>query len=129
MFCENCGNKIEKDHKFCIKCGYATSPIYTDAKIETKNIIKNDRWWYRLLKVIYVFLYLQILWVIPVVWSSYSSSYNYYSGYEDTQGSAFWHSILAIIIFVTVLRLIKLSVTYIILGQKPIWHEEIKKLF
>ncbi len=96
-------------------------------------VVTNDKWWQRLLKVVYIFLYAQILWIVPVVWSTNSTSYSGYYGstyhYEDTPGAAFWYSVLAIVIFVVVLRLIKLTVLYIAMGRKPEWKKEFKKLF
>ncbi len=93
----------------------------------------NERWWHRLLRVAYIFLYLQILWIVPVVWSGNSSSYSgYYGGayrYEDTPGAAFWYSVLAIVIFVVVLRLIKLTVLYVALARRPEWKNEFRRLF
>lgn len=133
MFCENCGSKIKEGHKFCTKCGHSNGSSVPVPEVKNMSPITttsvNERWWHRLLKVIYIFLYLQILWIVPLVWSANSSSYSYYGGYEDTTGSAFWYSVLAIVIFVVVLRLIKLTVLYVALGQKPEWKKEFKKLF
>lgn len=130
MFCENCGNKLKNDHKFCTKCGNSNTP---ETKEEKTSTLTDEKWWYRVAKVIYVFLYLQILWIVPAVWSVNSSSYvGYYSGtsqYEDTYGVAFWYSILAIAIFVVALRLIKITFLYIAIGLKPQWKKEFKKLF
>lgn len=131
MYCENCGNKNDGSHKFCTKCGHPT----VSASSATPTVKKgsatslDERWWHRLLKVVYIFLYAQILWIVPVVWSVNSTSWSYYGGYEDTTGTAFWYSVLAIAIFVVVLRLIKLTVLYIALAQKPVWRDELKKLF
>jgi len=98
--------------------------------INKKSVTSLDeRWWQRLLKVAYIFFYLQILWVVPAVWSANSTSWSYYGGYKDTPDAAFWYSVLAIVIFVVVLRLIKLTVLYIALAQKPVWRDELKKLF
>ena len=133
MFCENCGNKLQEGHRFCTKCGHANGSTVKNIPTIQQPVTKNEKWWHRLLKVVYVFVYLQILWIVPVVWSSNSSSYSgYYGGtyhYVDTPGAAFWYSVLAIVIFVVVLRLIKLSVRYVALGEKPEWHKEIRKLF
>lgn len=130
MFCENCGNKNDRTHKFCTKCGHPTASSSAVPKIN-KTPVRNldERWWHRLLKVAYIFLYIQILWIVPVVWSANSTSWSYYGGYEDTTGEAFWYSVLTIIIFVVVLRLIKLTVLYIALAQKPVWRDEFRKLF
>ncbi len=124
MYCENCGNKNDDLHKFCTKCGQPIAPAMSAGK----PVIEPDldqKWWHRLLKVAYIFLYLQILWIVPVVWSTNSSSY---AG-VDTYGEAFWNSLLAIVIFMVVIRLIKFTVLYIALAQKPQWKKEFKKFF
>jgi hypothetical protein len=138
MFCTKCGNKIEKTDKFCTQCGNVSTgeteptvqPIQTH-KVST--IIPEDKWWQRLLKVAYIFLCLQILWIVPVVWSVNSSTYVGYSygqsSYKDTPDEAFWYSVLAILIFMTVTRLLKITVLYVALGKKPNWASEFKKLY
>ena len=134
MFCENCGNKLQQGHKFCTKCGHSYDPSIV-AQESKKNAAPNlgERWWHRLLKVAYIFLYLQILSIVPPLCSVNNSSYTgYYGGeyhYEDTYGAAFWYSVLAIVIFVVVLRLIKLTVLYIAIAKKPEWKKEFKKIF
>ena len=129
MFCENCGNKLKEGHKFCTKCGHSASAVDENER----KPVADERWWHRIAKVVYIFLYLQILWIVPAVWSVNSSSYvGYYSGtshYEDTYGVAFWYSILTILIFVVALRLIKITFLYITFGQKPQWKKEFKKFF
>jgi hypothetical protein len=133
MFCENCGNKIQEGNKFCTKCGHSNLPISTNELKQNKLSMTNDKWWHRLFKIFYIFLYLQILWIVPVVWTSNDTSYgSYYSGtyhYQDTPGAAFLYSVFAIVIFIVVLRLFKLSVLYVLIGQRPEWNKEFKKLF
>jgi len=51
------------------------------------------------------------------------------SHYEDTYGMAFWYSILALMIYVAIIRLIKVAVLYITIGRKPEWKKEFRKLF
>ncbi len=133
MYCEHCGNKIEKSHSFCTKCG---NLVVRDGALNgspSKFVISADKWWHRLLKVIYIFLYLQVLWIVPAVWSVNSSEYVGYSfgqsQYRDTYGEAFWYSLLALLIFLVVIRLIKLTTLYIFWGHKPQWDLEFKKLF
>lgn len=132
MFCIHCGNKIEASDKFCTECGNLTAfkkiNIPTAQKIFT---VSDEKWWWRFLKVSYIFLCLQILWIVPVVWESNSSSYvgGYYSRYEDTYGQAFWYSILTMIIFIAITRLIKITVLYVVTGRKPNWKSEFKKLY
>lgn len=129
MYCENCGNKLQEGHKFCTKCGHSNSSATASSVKIAPAPNLDDRWWNRLLKVVYIFFYLQILWIVPVVWSVNSTSWSYYGGYEDTTGTAFWYSVLTIIIFVCIMRLIKVSALYVLIGQKPEWKKEFKKLF
>lgn len=127
MFCENCGNKLKEEHKFCTQCGHSNAP---KTKREKSPTLSDEKWWYRLAKVFYVLLYLPLLLVIPLVWSENSSSYNYYtSSYTDTTGEAFWYSLLTLVVWVIVVRLIKIVFLYIALAQKPRWKKEFKKFF
>lgn len=134
MYCEKCGNQIDTSYKFCTKCGHST--IHTGSKNPVASqapVLSNDKWWHRVLKVSYIFVCVQILWIVPTVWVSNSSSYVGYSLgqyiYEDTYESAFLYSLLAICIFIVVTRLIKITVLYIAMGRKPEWKSEFKKLF
>lgn len=133
MFCHKCGNEIKGNDRFCTKCGASVFEAEKAAKhAQHSTPITPDKWWQRLLKVVYIIIWLQILWIVPAVWSLNSTDYTYVGGqYQtiDTTGSAFWYSILAIIIFVVVVRLIKITVLYIALGQKPDWQKQFKKLF
>jgi len=135
MFCEYCGNRIDDLHKFCTKCGRATS-TNKDKEIiseDKTHVSLEEKWWQRLLKVVYILLYFPLLVIVPLVWSENSSSYSgYYAGqyrYEDTYAEAFWYSLLTLIIYLIVLRMIKLATLYITIGQKPNWKKEFKKLF
>jgi uncharacterized membrane protein len=133
MYCENCGNKIQEGYIFCTKCGNKTDHNSNMNLSEKTPIISNDRWWKRLLKVLYVFLYLQVLWIIPAVWIENKSSYvGYYLGqsqYEDTYGQAFWYALLTLVIFVVITRLIKITVLYVAMGVKPNWKKEFRKIY
>lgn len=133
MFCNNCGNELKAGHQFCTECGHSNTSNATKKTVTNQVTIRDDRWWHRFLKVLYVFIYLQILWILPAVWSTNSSIYvghirNEYV-YRDTYGQAFWYSLLALAIFVVVVRLIKITVLYVIWAQKPQWKVEFKKLF
>jgi len=132
MFCENCGNKIQDGYKFCTKCGQPPVSFGVSSVKRNSAANPNEQWWHRLIKVAYIFLYLQILWVVPVVWVVNSTDYVYYGGkYQDvdTYGAAFWSTIFATMIFIVALRLIKLTILYVALAQKPEWHKEFKKFF
>ena len=134
MFFENCGNNNESSNKFCTKCGRpTTSKEYQTSAMGNQPRVMGERWWQRLLKVLYIFVYLQILWIVPAVWYDNSTSYvGYYGGksnYQDTPGEAFWYAVLTAVIFVVVLRLIKITVLYVLMGIKPEWRSEFRKLF
>ncbi len=126
MYCEHCGTKLEQGHKFCTKCGHSTVPVQTKtATAHQPALSLNDKWWHRLLKVLYVVSYLPLLVIIPVVWSE--NSYSYYGG--GSEGEAFWYSLLTLVIYMVIARLIKIAVLYVALGRKPEWKKEFKKLF
>ena len=121
MFCKKCNNQINLDDKFCSKCGQSVPTL-------------NDKWWHRLLKVLYIIAYLPLPLIVLGVWES-NKPYSYYSYYSNTTisygsyGAAFWYSILTIAIYFLVLRLIKISVLYVALGYKPDWKHQFSKFF
>lgn len=131
MFCQNCGNKIKEDNKFCTACGNSA----ISEKIENKKIvISDDKWYLRLARVIYIILYIPLPFVLYDIWtsdaphsyySSYSNSYTNYGSYDD----AFLSTLLTLIVWVFILRLIKIAALYIIVGRKPYWKKEFNKLF
>ena len=126
MYCEHCGTKLEQGYKFCTKCGHSTLPAQTKTVAPPQPALSlNDKWWHRLLKVLYVISYLPLLIIIPTVWSE--SSYSYYSG--STEGEAFWYSLLTLVVYMAIARLIKITVLYVAFGRKPEWKKEFKKLF
>ncbi|OJI07307.1 hypothetical protein BK005_01930 [bacterium CG10_37_50] len=132
MYCENCGNKLDTSHRFCTSCGHTAETTKTSSKQKTnhKEVLSGERWWHRLLKVAYLFIYLQVLWIVPTVWSVNSSGYNIYSRrYEDTYGEAFWYALLALVICVVIIRLVKITTLYVAFGISPKWREEFRKLF
>ena len=131
MFCKKCGNDIKTDGKFCIKCGAPLEKGNTE--IQQPEPSHNEKWWHRLLKVLYIIVHLPLLVIIPLVWSAnkpYSYT-GYYSG-TTTYGSysdAFWYSLLTLVIYLVVLRLNKIAVLYVAFGQRPKWKKEFKKFF
>jgi DNA-directed RNA polymerase subunit RPC12/RpoP len=135
MFCEKCGNKINESDRFCDKCG--SDVLFKEKGIESKNEKSNYeyKWWFRLAKVIYIFFYLLLIPILALVWSANSSTisnYNYYTksyDYTNTVGNAGFASFWTLIIYVVILRLIKISFLYIFFGQKPQWKKEFKKLW
>lgn len=126
MYCTNCGNKILSSEKFCINCGFQvlsnsdnepTSQTTLEVTVSKK---KDEKWYHRLGIVIYVLAHLPLLIVVPVVWSENAEYYSSYSkAYYGSDLESFWYSLLTIIIWVGVLRLIKMTVNYIVRGIKP----------
>lgn len=129
MFCENCGSKLKESHKFCTKCGYSNE-LETTQKTFSSSDHLDQKWWPRLAKVIYVVLYIPLPFLVALVWSENSSTYNYYTQTSaDTTGEAFWYSLFTLVIYVVIVRLIKITFLYISFGQKPQWKKEFKKFF
>ncbi len=132
MFCEKCGKKLKENHKFCTECGH--SNLDKQKSKQTTSSILEQKWWFRLAKVFYIFLYIPLPFVMIGVWSE-NNPYSYYSSYSNqyynhgSYGEAFWYSLLTFIVWVTILRLIKITFLYIALGGKPQWKKEFKKLF
>ncbi len=132
MFCENCGQKIKDDLKFCTECGHSVKSM------TIKDL--KERWYHRFLRVLYIISYIPLLLIIPIVWSGNNSSYvcsglsfksylNDSCHYVDTYGKAFLWSLITLAIYMIIIRLIKIAVIYIIIGKKPEWKKEFKKLF
>lgn len=132
MFCEKCGNKLKENHKFCTECGH--SNLDKQESKQTPSNILEQKWWFRLAKVFYIFLYIPLPFVIIGVWSE-NDPYSYYGSYSNqyySHGSyseAFWYSLLTLVVWVVILRLIKITFLYIAFGKKPQWKKEFKKIF
>lgn len=131
MFCEKCGNKIDGSQKFCNKCGNPTDQIEKkNPRIETPMTTLNEKWWQRFLKVLYIISYIPLPFVLFIVWSMNSSSYDYSTYYStDTSGTAFLYTVLALLSYIVIIRLIKIAVLYVAMGRKPEWKKEFKKIF
>jgi hypothetical protein len=123
MFCEKCGNKYQQGENFCTNCGAslenklfnATTP--TPAEPETK---KEERWWHRLANVIYIIAHLPLLIIVPLVWTENARQYSTYTKtYRGSDGEALWYCFLTIVIWLLVLRLVKMTLKYIARETKP----------
>lgn len=130
MFCEKCGHQLNNE-RFCPNCG---KEIY-HTQIEHDHTPKSqDKWYLRLARVIYIVLYIPLPFVIFGVWTS-NDPYSYYSSYSrewisyGSYGEAFWYSLLTLVIWVVILRLIKIAILYIFTGVKPRWKMEFKKFY
>jgi hypothetical protein len=68
MYCENCGNKIDKNDKFCDSCGYKVGNIahsFLSKKNSSDELEKKA--WYRAVKVIYIGLLALVIFIILFV--------------------------------------------------------------
>jgi hypothetical protein len=132
MFCEKCGHKLNNE-RFCSNCGQEAH--HANIKVEIfSNPVSQEKWYLRLAKVAYIVLYIPLPFAIWGVWTS-NDPYSYYSSYSrewisyGSYGEAFWYSLLTLIIWIVILRLLKIAVLYIVAGKKPTWSSEFKKLF
>ena len=123
MFCTNCGNKMDSDSNHCTNCG--VSVVRTETVVSNyseQKVVTNGKWWHRLGVVIYIFFNLLLIPVVFTVWDESSTTYvsngTYGYHYEDSYGLAFWYSLLTIVVWLLVLRLIKSALQYIVLGKK-----------
>jgi polyferredoxin len=127
MYCENCGHKLDSLDKFCTKCG---EHIQSVTKAHSTAAISDEKWWYRLLKVAYILLYLPLPIALLIAWSINASTYDYYTNtYQDTSGQALWYCFLTLLVYMAIVRLIKLATLYVAMGKKPEWKKEFVKLF
>jgi hypothetical protein len=125
MFCEHCGTKIEESYKFCTKCGHSTFVVNE----KEKKLTTDEKWWHRLVKVVYITLYVPLPIILVAVWIENSPSYSsYYGRYSGSTGEAFWYSLFTLIIYIIAIRLIKIVFLYIVHGRKPEWRKEFKKI-
>ncbi len=132
MFCIKCGNKLKQSDKFCTECAFPTGEYIP---VGNKDLVTiEQKWWYRLAKVVYIALHIPIILVALIVWednypssyySSYSQEYNYYWSYWES----FWYTFLSVFIWLIILRLIKIWFLYIAFWLKPIWYREFRKIF
>lgn len=125
MNCDNCGNKLDSSDKFCTKCG---TRVDDKPHLATSDV-SNEKWWLRLLKVGYILLYIPLIITVIATWFINSTSWDYYTGYTNTYGTAFWYSLLSLAICMVIIRIIKIAVLYVVIGQKPLWKKEFKRWY
>ncbi len=143
MFCTDCGNKLKEGEKFCTNCGKSqdgeserktakkvASNVgeHTPVAISTPafTAVKQERWWDRLFKVVYILSYVILPLILIAVWEENSCSYyrSYCSGDE-----AFWATLFTFIGYVVFVRLVKITFLYIAKGQTVSWRKEFKNFF
>lgn len=128
MFCHKCGAKNDESSKYCIKCGQS---LQHEKNIQFKPVSDHEqKWWMRLAKVVYVILYLPLLLILLLVWEDNKPYYSVYSDkYIGDYGDVIWYGFLSLLIYVVILRFIKITFLYIAFAQKPQWDKEIKRLY
>ncbi|MEK7109686.1 MAG: hypothetical protein AAB876_00535, partial [Patescibacteria group bacterium] len=112
--------KISENATFCTECGNPTSPKVAIKTSPNSNL--DQKWWLRFAKVIYIALYIPLPFLLILVWDEKSR-------YYGSTGEAFWLALLTFVIYVVVVRLIKITFLYIVFAQKPQWKKEFKKFF
>ena len=130
MFCTNCGKTIAINSAFCVDCG---RPI-SQEEIKTSSTTGLDKkWWFRLAIVIYICLYVPLPFAVVAAWvvndpeSYYDSYFKTWHSY-GSYGEALWYSLLTLVIWLVVLRLVKIIFLYIAFAQRPQWKRELKKM-
>jgi hypothetical protein len=124
MFCTNCGKGIDGNEKFCINCGRALtkdSGVTSEVKqTVVEKVSSDERWYHRLGTVVYVLAHLPLLFVVPFVWSENARYYDvYFETYRGSDGEAFVWVIITIVIWLLVLRGIKMMLRYVVGGYRP----------
>ncbi len=127
MHCENCGNQIKDGNTFCVNCGHKAPEKSVRAlnELETKP-------WFRFLKVLYIFAFFILLVIVYFVFdeSSKTWNYSYYSGgsYTYDYGDGIWYAFLTYLGGSAFLKLIKVSLYYVMRGRNPDWAVEFKRV-
>lgn len=91
-----------------------------------RNVHTNEKWWHRFFKVVYFFLYIILPLILISVWDANScSSYSSYCSEDD----AFWATLFTFVGYIVVLRLIKITSRYVVIGEKVNWNKEFTSFF
>lgn len=132
MFCSYCGQSQPDNHAFCTKCGKQILKHESPRSIEFDSI-KNLG--LRISKVIYILLYLPLPLILWAVWTSTYYTYSYISIYDDvgtkveSPEKALLYTACTLLIYLILVRLIKLAFLYIFFGYKINWRNEVKKIY
>lgn len=117
MFCDNCGKNNNAGNKFCTKCGQVFLMI---SKVQSESEVKNQiAWWYRLAKVTYIAMFAPLILIVLTIWIE--------SGVPFVEQLFF--TFLTLVIYGSIMRLIKIAFHYVVLGDSPDWSSEIRRLF
>ncbi|QQS61833.1 MAG: hypothetical protein IPN70_02885 [Candidatus Moraniibacteriota bacterium] len=90
----------------------------------------EQKWWFRIAKVAYIFLYL--FFAILIIASGVDNFYSYDTVMKSnsyTPGFAFLNMLIVIAIGFIITKITKITFFYIFLAQKPNWKKELTKIF
>lgn len=95
------------------------------------NVNQNleEKWWFRIAKVVYIFLYLFL--AVGVIASGVDNFYSYDTDIKSnvyTPGYALANVLVVIVVGLVLIKVIKITFFYIFLAQKPSWKKEIRKI-
>ena len=89
----------------------------------------EQKWWFRIAKVVYIFLYLFL--AIGVIASGIDNFYSYDTSIKSnvyTPGNALTNVLIVIAVGLILIKAIKVIFFYIFLAQKPNWKKELSKI-
>jgi hypothetical protein len=90
----------------------------------------EQKGWFRIAKVVYIFLYL--FFAAVLVGAGIENFYEYSVDGDDiiyTPGLAFLNVLVALIVGFISIKAIKITFLYIVLAQKPHWKKELTRMF
>jgi hypothetical protein len=90
----------------------------------------EQKWWFRIAKVVYIFLYLFL--AVGVIASGVDNFYSYNTDIKSnvyTPGNALVNVLAVMAIGLVIIKATKITFFYIFLAQKPHWKREFTKLF
>lgn len=88
----------------------------------------EQKWWFRVAKVVYIFLYL--LLVIGLIAGGIDNFYSYGDGtITYTPWFAVANVLIGGIIGLAMIKVVKIIFFYIFLAQKPHWKRELTNIF
>ena len=90
------------------------------SKVQPRSVVESQiAWWYRLAKVTYIAMFAPLILIVLMIWIE--------SGVPFVEQLFF--TFLALVIYGSIMRLIKIAFHYVVLGDSPNWSNEIRKFF
>lgn len=89
----------------------------------------KNPWWYRLLKILYILACIFSFLLFAYVWLQNAPIFCLLGSCPGSYADAFLFGFEITLVYIVVIRLIKLSVVYVVEARKPEWRREFKRLF